>query len=249
MWSFAALCDQFYVNTRLYLKLDLEPARDTVMHFLDQVRKRYPGMTRLRRRDEGGLVLDEDADVGEPRRVLRVDPVTLKFGYYSPPDRAAVEAYGELILLQAPVNLSLNDLDYDYLEVVYAFDLEYRGNHDALVAETLFADHPLLSALTAGDERMIDCQPFLGVTLTEDCGTQAYVEVKGRTSTFELRSGEFDPVPLTVYVTIRRYWGLAPGEDLVRTHRDLLAIGERFAAERAVPHLVQPLAAAIASRR
>jgi hypothetical protein len=249
MWSFGALCDEFYVNSRLFFKLDLEPTRDTVVSLFDQLRRRFPRMSRLRRRDDGSVVLDEEARDEGGRRSVRVDPVALRFGFSSPPNLQAVADFGKAVLVQAPVNLSLSELDYDYLEVTYGFDLEYRGNHDELVAETLLGEMPLVAALMRSGERMIDCQPFFGVALGEDCATQAYVEVKGRTSTFEVRSGEFEPASISVYLTVRRYWGTGETRDLAAVHKDLLTIGESYASERAVPLVVKPLAAAIASQR
>jgi hypothetical protein len=249
MWSFGALCDEFYVNTRLFFKLDLEPTRDTVLSLFDQIKRRYPRMTRLRRRDDGGVVLDEEPREEGGRRYVRIDPVALRFGFSGPSNLQSVADFGKAVLVQAPVNLSLSDLDYDYLEVVYGFDLEYRGNHDELVAETLLSEMPLVGALTRSGERMIDCQPFFGVAIGEDCATQVYLEVKGRTSTFEVRAGEFEPAPISIYLTVRRYWGTGESRDLVAVHRELLSIGESYASERAVPFLVKPLAAAIASQR
>jgi hypothetical protein len=249
MWSFNAFCDEFYVNTRLYLKLDLDPARDTLLHFFEQIRRAYPRLTRLRRRDETGLVLDEEENEQTGRKFVRLDAHALKFGYFSPPNARAVAEFGEMVLRQAPHQLSLSDLDYDYLEVVYGFDLEYRGNHDELVAETLFADHPLLAALTADNQQVIDCQPFFGVAASDDCERQVYLEIKGRTSTYEIRTNDFEASPLSIYLTVRRYWGFSDQRDLVSTHRELLAAAERYAADRAVPAVVQPLASAIASRR
>jgi hypothetical protein len=249
MWSFGSFCDEFYVNTRLYLKLDLDPSRETLLHFLEVVRRASPRMTRLRRRDDGGLVLDEDERGSGSRNFVRLDPSALKFGVHNPPDVDAVSSFAELVLKNAPHHLSLSILDYDYIEVVYGFDLEFRGNHDELVADALFADHPLLNVLISEDERVIDCQPFLGVTLSEDCEKQAYLEIKGRTSTYEVRSGEFEPTPLSVYLNIRRYWSGKTLGELEHVHRDLLMIGEKIAVERVVPQVVQPLAAAIASRR
>jgi hypothetical protein len=249
MWSFGAFCDDFYVNTRLYLKLDLDPSRETLLHFMEQIRRAFPRMSRLRRRDDGALVLDEDVRDGHTRRYVRVDRNALRFGSFQPTDAEAVESFADMILGQAPYHLTLSELDYDYMEVVFGFDLEYRGNHDELVAETLFADHPLLNALCDEEQRVIDCQPFLGVALGNDCEKQVYLEAKGRTSTYEIRTGEYDATPLSVYLTARRYWGFAAEKDLGTVHRELLAIGEQYAADCAVPHLVQPLAAAIASRR
>lgn len=249
MWSFGAFCDEFYVNTRLYLKLDLDPSRETLLHFLEQIRRAFPRMTRLRRRDDNGLVLDEENREGRDRRFVRIDVNALRFGSFQPTDAEAVESFASMVLRQAPYHLSLSDLDYDYMEVVFGFDLEYRGNHDELVAETLFPEHPLLSALTGEDQRVIDCQPFFGSALSADCQRQVYLEIKGRTSTYEIRTAEYEPTPLSVYLTARQYWGFAGDRDLFSVHQELLALGEQYAAECAVPHVVQPLATAIASRR
>jgi hypothetical protein len=249
MWSFAALCDEFHVSSRLYFKLDLTPSRESLLHFFDRMRLQYPNMTRMRRRDDGGLVLDEDAADVEGRRLLRVDRAALKFGYYGPSGVDAVLEYGAMVLSQAPAHLTLSTLDMDYMEVAYTFDLEYRGNHDELVAETLFADHPLYAAFAGEGQRFIDCQPFLGIALGDECDLQAYLEIRGRTSTAEVRSGEYEASPLSVCLAMRRYAGSASFHDLTATFRELLLRGEALVMERAVPHVVQPLAAAIASRR
>ncbi|MEP0844953.1 MAG: hypothetical protein HRF43_19810, partial [Phycisphaerae bacterium] len=150
----------------------------------------------------------------------------------------------------APAHLTLSDLDIDHLDVCYCFDMEYRGNHDRLVAETLFADHPMASFLL-GEEAVhtIDCQPYFGITLSPECDVQAYLEVKGRTSTFELRTGEFDPQLLSVQLTVRRYWGFTDTPSLVAAYESLMDASDELAARRVVPLVVNPLALAIASRR
>jgi hypothetical protein len=249
MWSFGALCDEFCVSTRMFFKLEMDPSRETMLHFFDLARKGYPRLTRLRRRDDGALLLDEDSpDEAGPRRFIRLEPRALKLGTYGPPTANSVRQFAEKLLSAAPYHLSLSELDYDYMDIVFNFDLEYRGNHDELVAETLFPEHPLLRALGGDGQRIIDCQPFLGVALGPDCDKQVYLEMKGRTSTFELRSGEYEPTPLSVQLTARRYWGLGQLPPLVDVHRDLLTIAEQYAADRIVPHVIKPLAAAIANR-
>jgi len=249
MWSFAALCDEFYVNSRLYMKLELEPSRDGILHFFEQIRKGYPRMVRFRRRDDGASVLDEESGEGEPRRYVRLDTNALKFGCYGVSEESAVIRFAELVLDQAPHQLTFSDLDYDYLEVVLGFDLEYCGNHDELVAETLFPDHPVFAPLDHGPRRIIDCQPFFGFAIGENCEEQTFLEVKGRTSTYELRSGEFENAAMSVLVTVRRYWGFNSGASLVDAYGELLRTAATFAEERAVPYVVKPLASAIASRR
>lgn len=249
MWSYQAFCDEFYVNSRLYLKLELDPSRETVLAFFDRIRRAYPALTRLRRREDGALLLEEEAGENEVRRYVRLDPAALKFGLHAPPDFDSVSRYGKLILEQAPAHLSLSELDFDYLEVVYGFDLEYRGNHDELVAEALFRDHPLFSAMLNDEQRVIDCQPFLGFTLSPDCSKQGYVEIKGRTSTFEVRTDEYEPAPLSVFLTVRQYWSGPNMPSIDDVHRDLLEAGAKLAADKVLPLVVQPLANAIASGR
>ena len=249
MSSFRAICDEFYITARLFLKLELNPSRETILHFFDRIRREFPSLSKFRRRDDGTLLLEEGDSDGESRRFVRVDSESLRFGVRDPSDMDAVAALGRCVLEQAPHHLSLSDLDIDHLELVFGFDLEYCGNHDELVATALFSDHPLMAGLAEDGQRVIDCQPFWGVSLTPDCDLQAYVEIKSRTSTFEVRTGDFETAPLTVFSTVRRYWGFGPPPDLVEAHAELIVAGERFASERVLPHVVQPLAQAIASAR
>ena len=71
--SLGAMCDEFYINSRLYLKLPLPTNRETVLGFLDRMRKAFPTLRKLRGRDDGGLLLEEDGPDGESRRWLRLE--------------------------------------------------------------------------------------------------------------------------------------------------------------------------------
>lgn len=250
--SLGAQCDDFYTSSRLYLKLDLSLERETVLHFFDRIRREYPSMRRMRRRDDGSLVLeDSDAESREARtkRWIRLEPGALRFGYFAPPTPEDYRKFGQVLLENAPHHLTLSDLDMDYLEVVYGFDLVYAGNHDRLVAETLYADHPFASFLLGHEAvHTIDCQPSFGITLNGSCDTQAYLELKSRTTTYEVRTGEFDDQLLSVYLTIRRYWGFGESTELAQAYQQLADLGEQLATRRVVPLVVNPLAHAIASR-
>jgi len=247
--SFGAVCDDFYVNCRLFSKLEMDLGRESVLHFFDRIRKEFPSLRKLRRRDPGTISLEDASEQQGSRRWLRLDPASLRFGHFAPADMEGVRKYADLILTQAPYHLTLSDLVYDHLEVVYGFDLHYRGNHDQLVAETLWADQAATSFLF-GDEaaHIIDAQPYFGIALSPECDLQAYVEVKSRTSTFEVRSGGFETEPISVFLTIRKYWGTDGAHDLGDVARTLFDTADELAAGKVVPHFVNPLAAAIASR-
>ncbi len=245
-----AVCDEFYINCRLFLKLDMPLERDTVLHFFDRLRKEYPGLSKLRRRDDGCLLLEEES-VGDrgSRRWVRLDHGSLRFGHFSPPDIEEVRRFGSLILTQAPYHLSFSDIDFDHLELIYGFDLDYRGNHDQLVAETLMGDHAAGGFLFGDDTaHIIDAQPYFGVALSPECDLQAYVEVKSRTTTYEVRSGSFENAPISVFLTARKYWGVDAPDTLVEALGTLFDVTDELATERVVPGFVNPLAVAIASR-
>jgi len=244
-----AVCDEFSVISRLFLKLDLNLQRETLLHFFDRIRREYPGLRKLRRRDDGGLLLEEEPNDEGSRRWLRVDVGGLRFGQHSPASIEEVHRFGQLVMTQAPYHLTLSEIDYDHQEVIYGFDLEYRGNHDQLVAETLLADQTAIQFLAGGHARhIIDAQPYLGVALTPECDVQAYVEVKSRTSTYEVRNESYEPQPISVYLTVRKYWGIDASHSLDEVLASLFEHADELAREKVVPHFVNPLAAAIASR-
>ena len=250
--NLGAHCDDLSASCRLSLKLDLSLDRETVLHFFDRVRREHAGMNRFRRRNDGTLILEEgeaDPQDSVARRWLRLEGGALRFGYFAPPSEEAWQGFGQSLLEYAPYFLSLNDLDMDHLEVIYAFDMEYSGNHDQLVAETLFRDHPLVGFMM-GDEaaHVLDCQPYMGISLSSSCDVQAYLEVKSRTSTFEVRTGEYEPQILTVYLTVRKYWGGEQLPSLADSFIQLTRAADSLAARRVVPLVVNPLALAIASR-
>ncbi|MCG3137579.1 MAG: hypothetical protein HJJLKODD_01426 [Phycisphaerae bacterium] len=243
-----ALCDEFYISTRLFLKLDLSLNRETVLHFFDQMRKEYPRMSRLRRREDGAIVLEEEGEEQDSRRWVRLEENALRFGYFAPPSLEQAHQQAAFVLEQAPFHLTFSDIDYDHMELVYGFDLEYSGNHDQLIADVLFRDHPL-AALLQGDEtqHVIDMQPYLGIALTPECDLQAYIEIKSRTATYEVRTGGYDSQPLSVYLTLRKYWGYSSEVSLINSYRQMSEQAEELAINRVVPLVVNPLAQAIAS--
>ncbi len=249
MDTFGAVCDDFYLSVRLFLKLELTPSRETLLHFFDRIRREYPSMNKMRPHEKGGYVLEEEPEEGDTRRWIRVDCDSMRFGVFAPDDMEEVRCFGELIMSQAPYHLTFSDLDFDHLEVLYAFDLEYRGNHDELVADTLISDTPEASFLQCGQSRrVIDAQPYYGIALNADCDLQAYLEVKSRTSTYEIRSDSFESKPITVFLTIRKYWSINQPASLAEGLIVLLDHGDELASEKIVPQFVNPLAAAIASR-
>ena len=80
MSQFGAVCDEFYVSSRLYLKLEMSLERETVLHFFDRIRNEYPGLRKLPRQDDGCLLLEQEAPAPASRRRLLIDPPTPRRG-------------------------------------------------------------------------------------------------------------------------------------------------------------------------
>ncbi len=244
-----SLADEAYTSTRLFLKLDLPLERDTVLHFFEQIRKAFPGMRRFHRRDNGTLILEETTEGGPSRRWVRLDPGSLRFGHFAPQMNDDLRKLGDVVLEHAPYHLTLSEIDFNHMETVYGFDLEYRGNHDQLLADVFWAEHPLANLLFgAGTHHVIDAQPYLGVALSPACDLQAYAEVKSRTGTYEVRTEEYESQPLSVLLTIRKYWGYSGAQKLAAAYHEMLDHADRITEEKVKPLLITPLAHAIASR-
>lgn len=249
MNSLGAHCDEFYVNSRLFLKLDIAPDRETVLHFFDRLRKEYPQLRKLRRRDDGALLVEEEPDAEGSRRWLRLESTSLRFGQVGPSSTELPRRFGELILSQAPYHLTFSELEYDHIEVGYGFDLNYRGNHDQVVAEALLGELGAAGFIFGEHaSHIIDAQPYFGIALTPECDLQAYVEVKSRTATFAVRSGAYEPEPISVLLTVRKYWGVDESESPDKILGKLFDVADDLAVQKIIPHFVNPLAAVIASR-
>src|SRR6185369_14722509 len=143
---YCSFCEDFYVNMRLGSQMSLPHQRETVLHFFEQVQKAFPGMTRFRKADNGELNLEEDRGK-DSYRWMSLKSRRLSSGHVNPPSVAEAMALHKLLLEQAPYQLGVSPVEIDYLDVLFGFDLEYSGNHDEIIAESLFGDSPLTCLL------------------------------------------------------------------------------------------------------
>ena len=241
--SYGALCTDFYINQKIALKLDLPTARETVLDMFDRIRRELPHMDRFRRYD-GELALES---VEEQRTYswLALRQTTVRSGWVNPETLGEAYRLHRLILETAPYFLSISPLDIDHLELVFGFDFDAETNRDEVVFRALLADSPLAALVDTGSETVIEAQPFLGMSLTSDGTTQAYVEVKTRTKPESTLSGHFGSDPISVYLTVRRAGGLRSVEEFVSTFETLARQAETLAEHRVIPHVVAPIHAAI----
>lgn len=246
--SYRAICSDLYVNQKLGLKMDLPRERDRVLDLFERIRRKFPDLRHFRRyADE--LALESEPAEGASRWVgLRHDSI----GSGSVNPERFPDAYDlhRLVLETAPYYLSLSPIDIDYFELLYGFDLAAERDHDAIVYQTLMAGSPFAQALELPDAAVSDCQPVIGFTLDDDPATEVHFEVRTRTrSGASERDAEGQQDPITVYVALRRSGPVRDIDELGDLVTLLAARGEMLCESHAVPHLVMPLRAAIASGR
>lgn len=245
--TYAALCTDFYVNQKIVSKLDLPTNRETVLEMFDRVRKTLPAMDRFRRyEDEIAL---ESADDRGDYSWMALRRTSLRSGWVNPTSLDEAYRLHRLILEAAPYFLSLSPLDVEYIELVFGFDLEARGNRSEIVFDALLADSPLGAMIEGKSEQVLDVQPMLGFSLSARGDVQAYVEIKTRSlpadGPFGLSGAEPEMQPISVYLTARKCGPLDSIESFKSAFGTLAGSAERLAEERVIPQIIMPLREAI----
>lgn len=239
--------DDFYINLNLNTELELPTARDTVLHYFGQMRKAFPELCNFYTRESGDLVLEGDKDEAA-YRWLAIEPRRLCSGHINPDTLEDAYRQHEMVLDLAPHLLTISTLDCEALDVMFGFDFTYAGNHDELVAETLGLGPALEGLLEVAGSRVINFEPTVTLALDSACRLQCRFSIETRTNAFQVRTGDFADDQISAYFTVRQYWGNGPDCSFLESFQRQKAIGEQIVAERIVPRIVRPLAAAIASR-
>ena len=86
------------------------------------------------------------------------------------------------------------------------------------------------------------------LALDEGCRLQCRLSIETRTNAYQIRTGEFPEDQISVYFTVRQYWGTGPEQSYLESFRRQREVGEDIVQRRIIPRIVRPLAQAIASR-
>jgi hypothetical protein len=247
MNRFESDADDFYININLNTELELPTGRDTVLHFFEQMKKGYPELRNFYTRESGDLVLEGDKESGHYRWVA-IEPRRLCSGQVNPDDAESAYKQHELVLEMAPHLLTISSLDCEALDVIFGFDFNYEGNHDEIVAEALGLGPGLEGLLETSGSKVIHYEPSLTLALDETCRLQCRMAIETRTNAYQIRTNEFPEDQISIYFTIRQYWGNGPERTFLDSFRRQRELGEEIVHERLIPRIVRPLAQAIASR-
>ena len=246
MNRYSSIADDHYINMNLSTELELSSQRETVLHYFEQVQKKYPEMRNFYARDKGDFVLEEDKDQGH-YRWCALEPRRICSGYVNPASMDdAVEQHLHVLEI-APYVLSVSPLDCEALDFLMGFDFTFRGNHHALVAEALGLAPALEPLGEMPGTNFISYEPNLTFAVDEDCRTQCRVCIEPRTNAYQIRRGEYNPEDqLSVYVTSRQYGSLDAGVTYVQTLERLQKLCQEVIDEYVIEAILQPLARTIA---
>jgi len=248
MNPYSSLSDDFGIYTYLNTETVLPNQRETVLHFMESLQKSFPRMTHFHTRESGEFVLEEDRELGSYRWVT-LEPKRLFTGYVNPPSVDDADALHERVLDLAPAHLNVISLDCEALDVLFAFDFVYHGNHDEVVAEALGLHNTLESLLSLPNARIINFEPVVMLGLDEGLRLQCRLSIETRTNAFQVRTGQFGEEPISVYFTVRQYWGGSPPKSFVESYRHQRALCQELVDQHIVPSVLRPLAQAIATKQ
>ena len=245
MMRYGSLCDDFYINMNLSTEMELPNNRETVLHFFDQIQKKFPAMRNFYCRDKGDFVLEEDKDRGQ-YRWCTIEPRRICSGQVNPETVEDVVAQHTYIMDIAPYSLSISPLDCEALDLLFGFDFTYRGNHNQLVAEALGLSGSMDRMAEIPGATIINYEPSITLALDTECRGQCRLNIETRTNAYQIRTGEFPEDQLSVYLTARQYGSLEADVTYVEAIGRLATVCQEMVDTYVVENVLQPLARAIA---
>jgi hypothetical protein len=245
MNPYSSLSDDYYVNMNLSTEMQLPSNRETVLHYFEQMQKKYPELRNFYSRDKDDFILEEDKDQGN-YRWCTVEPRRVCSGQVNPASMDGALEQHRYALEVAPYALTISPMDCESLDLLIGFDFSYRGNHNQLITEALGVCPALERLAAKPGSTVINYEPNLTFSMDDECRLQCRINVEARTNAYQIRTGEYQEEQISVYVTARQYGSLAADRTYVDTLDRLNQICHDVIDEYLVEAVLQPLARTIA---
>ncbi|SMP45920.1 hypothetical protein SAMN06265222_10228 [Neorhodopirellula lusitana] len=247
MSDYGVFGDEYYVNMNLSTEMELPQSRESVLHYFEQVRRRYPTMSNFYCREKDEFVLEEEKDGGSYRWVS-TEPKRLNSGLVNPESYQDACDQHRAILELVPYELSISPLDCESLSVMLGFDFSCKGNHNEILHEAIGVAPGLEKFMNLPYGKMLSNEPAIQFSIDDDCRTQCRISFETRTTAFQVRSGEYTEEPLSVYLMVRRYDSLGADEDYASEFDRLAKLCNELVDQYLVDSVLRPLQTAIAIR-
>lgn len=245
-YDFLNAADDVFVNLNLQTTLALPDSRESILHFCEAVQKEFREMTAFYQRETGEYVLEGNREAGR-YPWLEIQGRRLAAGYFNPQDIGQAYHLHQWLLERSVYYLGVSGIDVECLDVLFGYNLDYRGNRDAIVHEALLSGAPLALLHAETEGPCVECEPSLVVALDADCHLQGRLSVETRSNSYQIRTGQYEDEPISVYFTVRRY--PVPGKlmDFSRDFQAQCEMCEDLSRRVIIPHVVRPIAAAIST--
>ncbi|WP_419193990.1 hypothetical protein [Novipirellula herctigrandis] len=231
----------------LATEMELPKGRESILHFFEQIRRRYPKLQNFYGRDKNEFVLEEEKEAGAYRWVS-TEQKRINSGAVNPGSIEDVDELNRSVLELIPYELSVTPLDCESLSVMFGFDFAYRGNHNEMIAEVVGVAPGLHQFTNVPYGKLLAHEPAIQFSLDEDCRTQCRVSFESRTNAYQVRTGDFGEEQISVYLTVRRYDSLGPDDTYVGEYNRLAGLGRDLVDEFLVNSVLKPLQEAISLR-
>ena len=247
MSEYGAFSDEFYVNMNLATEMELLQARESVLHYFEQIRRQFPGMSNFYSREAGEFVLEEEK-VDDHYRWTSIEAKRVNSGVLNPASYEDAIAQHRAVLERVPYDLSITPLDCESLSVTVGFDFVCRGNHNEILADVLGLPNKLERFAEEPSAKLLSYEPSVQFSLDKDCRTQCRISFESRTNAFQVRTEEYGEESISVYVTLRRYDSLGADESFASEFGRLAALCQDVIDEHVVTGILRPLQQAISLR-
>ncbi len=249
MSDYGSLSDDYYLNMVLQTEMELPQQRETLLHYFEQMQRRFSSNSRFFAREKGDHVLEEDREGGS-YRWTSIEAKRLQSGVVNPESLQIAIDQHEQVLEIAPYALSLSFLDCESLSVVFGFDYQYSGNQSELIADVLGVPLALSNFVNHISPGMVSYEPAIQFAIDSDLHTQARLSFETRGNPFQPREVEMSDASdeiLSVYLTLRRFEGFRNNEAFKEEFKKLVIHGQRLLDEHIVDSVLRPLQSAIAA--
>jgi hypothetical protein len=86
------------------------------------------------------------------------------------------------------------------------------------------------------------------LALDDGCQLQARLSIETRTTAYQVRTGTFSESPVTVYFTIRQFWGKQPYRSFAESYHNQRRLLDELVTDHVLPNVIQPLARTIGAK-
>jgi hypothetical protein len=97
--------------------------------------------------------------------------------------------------------------------------------------------------------RVINYEPSLMLALDENCRSQCRLNIETRTNAYQIRTGQFPEAPISVYFTVRQYWGRQAFKSFGESYAHQRKVCQDLVDAHIIPAVVRPLAQTIAAKQ